>query len=74
MNLTEEELDAGLREMAEAYRQPFEGFKSYFMSQPEKLAYFKEALLEKKAMKLVLEHATITHVETQEAVKETPTE
>lgn len=67
LNLSNEELDEGLREMAAAYQQPFEGFKNYFMTQQDKLAYFKETLLEKKAMKLVLEHANITEVESQEA-------
>jgi len=74
MSLSDDELDAGLREMAEAYQQPFEGFKNYFMSQQDKLAYFKETLLEKKAMKLVLEHATINEVEAQEVLKQTATE
>jgi trigger factor len=70
MSLSDEELDDGLREMAEAYQQPFEGFKNYFMSQQDKLAYFKETLLEKKAMKLVLEHATINEVEAEEEPEE----
>ena len=74
MSISDEELDDGLREMAEAYQQPFEGFKNYFMSQQDKLAYFKETLLEKKAMKLVLEHATINEVEAEEAPKETAAE
>jgi trigger factor len=66
LELSDEELDEGLREMAAAYQQPFEGFKNYFMTQRDKLAYFKETLLEKKAMKLVLEHANITEKEAQE--------
>ena len=74
MTLSDEELDAGLRDMAEAYHQPFDGFKNYFMSQEDKLAYFKETLLEKKAMKLVLEHANIKEVEAVEETKETDAE
>ena len=66
MELSDEELDEEIREMAAAYQQPFEGFKNYFMTQQDKLAYFKESLLEKKAMKLVLEHANITEKEAQE--------
>ena len=57
--------------MADAYQQPFEGFKEYFMSQQDKLAYFKETLLEKKAMKLVLENATINEVDAEKAPEET---
>jgi len=71
--LSDEELDEGIREMAAAYQQPFEGFKNYFMTQQDKLAYFKETLLEKKAMKLVLEHANIKEVEAEDAPKETET-
>jgi len=72
--LSDEELDEGLREMAAAYQQPFEGFKNYFMTQQDKLAYFKETLLEKKAMKLVLEHANIQEVEAEEAPEGADTE
>lgn len=64
--LSDEELDEGIREMAAAYQQPFEAFKNYFMTQQDKLAYFKETLLEKKAMKLVLEHANIKEVEAED--------
>jgi trigger factor len=71
--LSDEELDDGIREMAAAYQQPFEGFKNYFMTQQDKLAYFKETLLEKKAMKLVLEHANMTEVEPVETPEETDT-
>jgi hypothetical protein len=39
------------------------------MTQQDKLAYFKESLLEKKAMKLVLEHANIKDVEAEEPQK-----
>jgi trigger factor len=67
IKLSDDELDEGLREMAAAYQQPFEGFKNYFMTQRDKLAYFKETLLEKKAMKLVLEHAKISEAEAQES-------
>ncbi len=74
LTLSDEELDEGLREMADAYRQPFEGFKNYFMTQQDKLAYFKETLLEKKAMKLILEHANMNEVKAEEAPKEADTE
>jgi len=57
LTLSTEDMDEALKDMANAYRQPFEKFKAYFMSQEDKVAYLKEALLEKKAMKLVLEHA-----------------
>jgi trigger factor len=71
--LSDEELDDGIREMATAYQQPFEGFKNYFMTQQDKLAYFKETLLEKKAMKLVLEHANVKEVEAEETPEEADT-
>lgn len=70
LTLTDEELDDGLKEMAAAYQQPFENFKQYFMTQQDKLGYFKETLLEKKAMKLVLEHANISEVEAEETLDE----
>ena len=62
LTLADEELDEPLKEMAAAYRQPFETVKNYILSQEDKLAYLKENLLEKKAMKLVLEHAKVEEI------------
>ena len=68
--LSDDELDAGLKEMADAYRQPFEDFKKYMMTQTEQLAYFKETLLEKKAIKLIIDNSDITEKDAEEAQPE----
>jgi trigger factor len=72
--LSDDELDAGLKEMAEAYRQPFEDFKKYMMTQTEQLAYFKETLLEKNAIKLILESSDINEKEAEETTKDESTD
>ncbi|MBW2369335.1 MAG: trigger factor [Deltaproteobacteria bacterium] len=62
LELSDDELDAGIKDMADAYNQPFDQFKTFFLSQNEQLAYFKETLLEKKAIKLILENGDIEEV------------
>jgi trigger factor len=59
---TEEETDNEIRMMAETYQQPFESLKQYFTSQPDRLAFFKDTLLEKKALKLILENSEIEEI------------
>ena len=70
MELSDEELDEGLKEMAAAYQQPFEELKRYMMTQNEQLAYLKESLLEKKAITLILENSDINEKEADETSKD----
>lgn len=74
MALSDEELDDGLKEMAAAYQQPFEELKKYMMTQNEQLAYLKESLLEKKAIKLILENSDINEKEAEETPKDESTD
>ena len=60
MSLEDAELDQGFEEMAEGFNQPVEQIKQYLMAEQEKLDNFKHALLEKKAVKLIIDNGTIT--------------
>lgn len=62
LQVTDEETDKAIREMADAYQQPFEDIKKYFMAQAERLMFFKETLLEKKAIQLIISNSEIEEV------------
>jgi trigger factor len=63
LTLTDEELEKGLQDMAANYGQPIEGIKAFYQKDKESLSYFKHMLLEKKALKLIIDTAVITEVE-----------
>lgn len=60
MTIADEELAEGFKDMAAAFGQPVDAVKTFYQQQPDKLPYFKHALLEKKAIKLILEQSEIT--------------
>jgi len=62
LSLDDEELENGLKEMSESFRQPLEEIKKYYDQNQDKLRYFKHTLLEKKAIKLIIDSSTITDV------------
>lgn len=66
LTLTAEEVDGGMQEMADAFQQPVAQIKSYYSQNADKLDYFKQALLEKKAIKLILESSVVEEVEPSE--------
>jgi trigger factor len=66
LTLTDEEVEAGLQEMADAFQQPVEQVKSFYNQNTDKLDYFKQTLLEKKAVKLIIQSSEIEEVEPSE--------
>jgi trigger factor len=60
LSLGDEELENGLKEMSENFNQPLEEIKKYYDQNQDKLKYFKHTLLEKKAIKLIIDNSTIT--------------
>jgi len=62
LELTDQELEDGYAEMADAFHQPVEEIKKYYRSNPDKVAPFKHALLEKKAVRLIFDSSTIEEV------------
>jgi trigger factor len=62
LGLDDDELEGGLKEMSESFNQPLEEIKKFYDQNPDKLRYFKHTLLEKKAIKLIMDNSTITDV------------
>jgi trigger factor len=71
LELSDEELDAGYTEMAKNFNQPLDQIKSFYDQNKDRLEFFKHALLEKKAIKLIIENSDIEDIEPE---KETPAE
>jgi trigger factor len=73
LTLTDDEEAAGFEEMAKSFNQPVEQVRSYYQQDTDKLESFKQALLEKQAVKLITENSTIQEVDAEpepEAEKE----
>jgi len=58
-----EELDNGFADMAKNFNQPVEQVKSFYAQNNEQLEFFKHTLLEKKAIKLIIDKGKIVDVE-----------
>ena len=62
LEASDEELEEGLNEMAANFKQPVEEIKKYYDENKDKLEFFKHTLLEKKAIKLIIEKSKIEDV------------
>lgn len=71
MVLPDEDLEAGFREMSDAYRQPLEDLKNYYAKHKDKLAFFKHTLLEKQAIRLIIDSGKIEEVEPEKSQEDT---
>jgi trigger factor len=69
MELADEDLEKGFEEMAANYNQPVDVVKNIYEKSADQLELFKHALLEKQAIKLIMEKSDIEMVEPE---KETP--
>jgi trigger factor len=63
MAVSQEEIDEGFNEITELYAQPIEEIKKFYHENPDKLEVFKHALLEKKAIHLIINHGSIEEKE-----------
>jgi trigger factor len=63
LDLGQAEIDTAFKSMADNFKQPVDEIRRYYTENLEKLDYYKHALLEKKALKLILESSTIEDVE-----------
>jgi trigger factor len=66
LTLTDDELDKGFQEMADNFQQPVEHIKGYYQQNKEGLEFFKHTLLEKKALKIIIDNGRISEVEPAE--------
>ena len=60
--LADGELDEALQKMADNFKQPVDEIKRYYRENAEKLDHFKHALLEKKAIRMILDGSRIEDV------------
>ena len=65
--LDDEELESALVEMATSFNQPVEEIKKFYDQSKDKLEYLKHTLLEKKAIKLIIDSSKIEDVEPEKA-------
>ena len=63
LEVSEEALEAGYQEMAESFNQPVDVIKQFYAQNPERVDVFKHALLEKQAIKLIIDRSSIDEVE-----------
>ena len=63
LTLADEELEKGFEEIAANVNQPAEQIRSYYQQNDDKLEIFKHTLLEKEAIKLIIDNSTIENVE-----------
>ncbi len=68
LELADEDLEKGFVDMAASFNQPVEQIKTFYDQSEDKLEFFKHALLEKQAIKLIIDNGNIEDVE---PVKET---
>ena len=69
LSVDDKELESGLKEMSENFNQPLEGIKQFYDQNKDKLELFKHTLLEKKAMKLIIDSSSIKDVKPDEQAK-----
>ena len=63
LTLSDEEMENGYKETAQTVNQSIDEVKNFYKNNKDKIDFFKQALLEKKAIKLIIEHSTIDEVE-----------
>ena len=61
--ISDEELESGYQEMADSFNQPVDVIKQFYAQNPERIDVFKHALLEKQAIKLIMDKSSIEEVE-----------
>jgi len=65
--VSDDELEDALNEMAENFKQPVEEIKKHYDQNKDKLEFLKHTLLEKKAIKLIIESSKIEDLEPEKA-------
>ena len=71
LEISDEEMETEYQNFSQATGQPVDAIKSYYKQSPEQLDAFKHALLEKKAIDLIINHATIETVKPEESSTDT---
>ena len=59
MTLSDKDLDTGYEEMSQNFQQSIEEIKNFYNQNKDKLEFFKQTLLEKNAIKLIIDNSLI---------------
>lgn len=63
LTLADTDLTQALQDMASSYGRPADEIRSYYDQHPDDLAFFKHTLLEKQAIKLIIDNSKIEEIE-----------
>lgn len=63
MTLSDEDLENGFKEMADSFNQSVEEIKNFYNQNNDKVEFFKHTLLEKQAIRLIIDNSTVEDVE-----------
>jgi trigger factor len=63
LTLADTDLTQALQDMASSYGRPVDEIRSYYDQHPDDLAFFKHTLLEKQAIKLIIDNSKIEEIE-----------
>ena len=63
LEVSDESLEAGYQEMADSFNQPVDMIKQFYAQNQDRIDVFKYALLEKQAMKLIVDRSSVEEVE-----------
>ena len=63
LTLSDVDLTKALQDMATSYGKPVDEIKSYYDQHPDDLGFFKHTLLEKQAIKLIIDNNTVEEIE-----------
>jgi trigger factor len=69
LSLSDEQLEEGMNDMAATVDQPVAEIRRYYDNNQDKLEYFKHTLLEKRAIKLIIESSEIEDVPPEAAAQ-----
>jgi len=71
LTLSDEDLENGYKDMAEAFNRPVEEIRNFYEQKGSNIEFFKTSLLEKKALKLIIENSSQEIVEPELQSKNT---
>jgi len=71
LTLSDEDLENGYKDMAKAFNKPVEEIKNFYKQKDSNIEFLKTSLLEKKALKLIIENSSQEIVEPELESKNT---
>lgn len=66
LELSEDELEEGYRQTADRFRRPLDEIKKYYEANEDNFDFFKRGLLEKKAIRIIIDNSRIENAEPEE--------